>query len=70
MAMLVYEIFIRVWREKEAAIQGSRVKQLFLRNVSHEGKGMCAYSNSIRKYKPKISQHPSQCYCQLPENSS
>ena len=68
MAILVYGNFIRVWWEKEAAIQGSCMKQLFLCNSSHEG--MCAYSNSIRKCKLKISQHPSQCYCQLPQNSS
>ena len=67
MEILVYGIFIRVWREKEV-IQGSCMKQLFLRNGSHEG--MCAYSNSIRKCKLKISQHPSQYYCQLPQNSS
>ncbi|OCL13680.1 phytochrome-like protein [Glonium stellatum] len=36
MARLVYGNFIKVWREKEVALQDSRMKQLLLRNVSHE----------------------------------
>lgn len=38
MTRLVYGNFIRVWREKEAAMQESRMKRLLLLNLSHEGK--------------------------------
>lgn len=37
MTRLVYGNFIRVWREKEAALHESRLKRLLLLNLSHEG---------------------------------
>ncbi|KAF2466189.1 uncharacterized protein BDR25DRAFT_345761 [Lindgomyces ingoldianus] len=36
MTRLVYGNFIRVWREKEAALHDSRMKRLLLLNLSHE----------------------------------
>lgn len=36
MAQLVYGSFIRVWREKEAAASDSRLKQILLRDASHQ----------------------------------
>ena len=43
MAQLVYGSFIRVWREKEAAVRETRLKRLLLRDASHQGKeeGTC-----------------------------
>lgn len=38
MTRLVYGNFIRVWREKEAALQDTRMKRLLMLNASHEGK--------------------------------
>ncbi len=37
MAQLVYGSFIRVWREKEAAVKETRLKRLLLHDASHQG---------------------------------
>ena len=36
MIRLIYENFVRVWREKEADLQESRMKRVLLVNLSHE----------------------------------
>jgi hypothetical protein len=40
MAQLVYGSFIRVWREKEAAVKETRLKRLLLHDASHQGKAL------------------------------
>lgn len=49
MAQLVYGSFIRVWREKEAAVKETRLKRLLLHDVSHQGKNSMWSSDNLRQ---------------------
>lgn len=44
MAQLLYGSFVQVWREKETAINDTRLKRLLLHDASHRG------SNSVSIY--------------------
>lgn len=47
MARLVYGNFIRVWREKEAALRDTRMKRLLMLNASHEGTSPPRVRNNV-----------------------
>ncbi|KIW69483.1 hypothetical protein PV04_05358 [Phialophora macrospora] len=55
MARLVYGNFIRVWREKEAAIQDTRMKRLLMLNASHEVRTLL---NAMVNYLEMASERP------------
>jgi light-regulated signal transduction histidine kinase (bacteriophytochrome) len=47
---LVYWRFINIWREREKAVKNSRLKNVLLSNVSHEGK-KCSINQSPNSFK-------------------
>ncbi|OQV11121.1 Response regulator receiver domain-containing protein isoform 1 [Cladophialophora immunda] len=55
MARLVYGNFIRVWREKEAALQDTRMKRLLMLNASHEVRTLL---NILVNYLEMASERP------------
>ena len=60
---LVYGKFIEVWRQKETALQTTKLTNILLSNASHEG--MYTISPSVSKLLKPTSAHAVESYNQV-----